>query len=218
MATDDIKYKEVINILKGLPEVNSPENFETELMRKINAGNFEKRLSLWDKIFLPSRLIPSAALAVTTVIILFVMNINSGEIDNPLLIEPRVREDVFANHTESISLENKYSISAPKQDMQDEVKEDRNKERTKSSSPEGFKSGNEISLIREDSNIADLDIDDLLSNRNSTGFLMKKSTTAASFIVKKGLNFRQVNLNEEEKKIVNQLKERIKSLLKSRKK
>jgi len=47
---------------------------------------------------------------------------------------------------------------------------------------------------------------------------MKTSPTAASFIDKKGLNFRQVNLNEKEKMIVNQMKERIQSLLKSAKK
>jgi len=209
MATDDIKYKEVINILKGLPEVNAPGNFETELMRKINTGSFEKRLSLWDKIFLPSRLIPSAALTVTTVIILFVMNIDSEEIENPLIVEPRVREDIFENNTESFSLENKYSAPVPKQSVQDESKAVRDEERSESSSPKEFKSGKGINLTSEDTNIA---------HRNTPGFLMKTSPTAASFIDKKGLNFRQVNLNEKEKMIVNQLKERIKSLLKSAKK
>jgi hypothetical protein len=193
---DDAKYKEVINILKGLPDVNAPKNFETELMRKIKAGNLEEKLSLWDRIFVPSRLIPSAALAITAVIVLFVMNINSGEIDNPLLVEPRIREDVIAN-TDAISLEDKYST--PESDIakksEREVKRD---------------------LVTMDTNIAEFK-DELLSKRNKPGFSMGTSVTEASFIDKKGLNFRQVNLNEEEKVIVNQLKERIESLFKKSK-
>ena len=183
---DDAKYKDVISILKGLPDVNVPKNFETELMRKINAGNLERKLSLWDRIFVPSRLIPSAALAVTAVIILFVMNINSGEIDNPLLVEPRIREDVVAN-TDAISLEKK-SESDAKRD-----------------------------LVTKDTNVPELN-DELLPKRNKTGFSLETSINGASFIDKRGLNFRQVNLNEEEKLMVNRLKERVKSLfIKSKK-
>ena len=215
MSEDDVKYKELINVLKSLPEVNAPKNFETTLMHRINTGNFKAKLSLWDKIFLPSRFIPSAALAVTAVIILFVMNINSGDIDNPLLIEPRIREDIFAN-IERISFEDRYSIPVSKTDGKKKAEEYRNTEKVRSISSEEIKSRKE-NIITDDTNVAELKVDKLQSKRNEAGFSKETSVTAASFIDKRGLNFRQINLNEEEKIIVNRLKERVKSLFKKSK-
>src|SRR3970282_2461977 len=93
---DELRFKNVIDALKGLTEVKAPKNFEADLMRRINSEKFEeKRQSFWEKIFLPSRLVPSAGLAVAAVLLLFVININSDEVENPLLMEPRVREDMI---------------------------------------------------------------------------------------------------------------------------
>jgi hypothetical protein len=213
MSEDDIKYRDVIKMLKGLPGVNAPKNFETMLMSRIKAGKTEAPLSLWERIFLPSRLIPSAALAVTAVIILFVMNINSDEIENPLLVEPRVREDIYAN-TRDISFEDKYSSPVPKTLEKNKANEIKKEEKSKSLFFDEIESDAEKSLITEDTNIIELDIEELLSKRNKAGFSMESSVMAVSFIDKKGLNFKQINLNEEERIALNQLKERMKSLFK----
>ena len=72
---NELKYKDVIDTLKNLQQVKVPKNFETELMRKINSQTSGKEKNFWGRLFIPSRLIPSAGLAVTAVLLLFVLNI-----------------------------------------------------------------------------------------------------------------------------------------------
>ncbi len=54
----------------------------------------EEKKSFWENIFIPSRLIPSLGLLAMAIVIFFVVETNSEEMDDPFLIEPRVREDV----------------------------------------------------------------------------------------------------------------------------
>ena len=98
MENEEKKYEDVIKALKGLKKVNAPENFEADLKRKINSEKFpgKERTSFWQNIFVPGKLIPSLGLVAAAVIIFFVVDTNSEEMDNPFLIEPRVREDVIA--------------------------------------------------------------------------------------------------------------------------
>jgi len=93
---DELKYKDVIDSLKGLQKVNAPSSFETDLMREINSPGTEEKKSFWERFFVPSRLIPSAALAVTAVILLFVLN-TDGDDENPLLVDPKVRADIISS-------------------------------------------------------------------------------------------------------------------------
>ena len=97
---DELKYKDVIDSLKGLKKVSAPANFETNLTRRINSLGPEKKESFWERFFVPSRLIPTAALAVSAVVLLFVFNTNSNN-DDPLLTNPRVRTDIIS--TDDIS-------------------------------------------------------------------------------------------------------------------
>jgi hypothetical protein len=119
LKDDELKYKNVINTLKSLPKVNAPNNFETELMRRINSaplGGVKEKQSFWERLFLPSRLVPAAALAVSAVILLFVLDINSDEIENPLLMEPKIREDVIrAENISDVNLPDEDRISVEKE-------------------------------------------------------------------------------------------------------
>jgi hypothetical protein len=98
MENEEKKYEDVIKALKGLKKVNAPENFEADLKRRINSEKFSEKeqKSFWKNIFVPARLIPSLGLVAAAVIIFFVVDTNSEEMDNPFLIEPRVREDIIA--------------------------------------------------------------------------------------------------------------------------
>src|SRR3989339_883659 len=93
---DELKYKDVIDSLKGLQKVNAPSSFETDLMREINSPGTEEKKNFLERFFVPSRLIPSAALAVTAVILLFVLN-TDGDDENPLLVDPKVRADIISS-------------------------------------------------------------------------------------------------------------------------
>ena len=57
---EDKKYDKIIKTLHGLKKVNAPENFEADLIRKINSGKYiERKTGFWHEILLPSKLIPS---------------------------------------------------------------------------------------------------------------------------------------------------------------
>lgn len=204
---DELKYKDVIDTLKNLQQVKAPKNFEAELMRKINSQTAEKERSFWGKLFIPSRLIPSTGLAVTAVILLFVFNVVGEELEDPLSMEPKVREDVFAAETME-------DISEKKELMQEEAKKDQ-----LSKTEIGRRSGDETLIGRYNDDMA-ADYRDHLADSNliptesgqptASGY-----TTVGYHIEKSGLNFRHVTLSKEERDQLNRLREQFKALIQS---
>jgi hypothetical protein len=93
---DEVRYINIIKLLKQLPKVTAPPNFESDLMRRINSGNFQEnyRSRWWDKLFLPSRLIPAAAFALSILAVFYFLNFNSVDHENPFLVKPKIRETV----------------------------------------------------------------------------------------------------------------------------
>ena len=77
-------YSKMIKDLQNLPKVETPENFEYNLMTRIKNKNFgiieeEKQSFNWIKFLAPS------AIVVTAIILLFVFLPASQQINNPLL-------------------------------------------------------------------------------------------------------------------------------------
>ena len=122
MENDEKKYENVIKALKGLQEVKASANFEADLKRRINSEKFskEEKKSFWQNIFVPVKLIPSLGLVAVAFVIFFMIESRTEEMDNPFLIEPRVREDVFAI-TDFDDVEKKQEdLSKQKSIMKDE--------------------------------------------------------------------------------------------------
>lgn len=94
MNEEDKTYKKLLDDLKNLPKVDAPKNFETELLRKINSSEPEKKESFWDKLLSPGKLAPAAVALASAAIIFFVVDVNSEEMEDPLNIAPRLREDL----------------------------------------------------------------------------------------------------------------------------
>ena len=94
MNEEEKTYKKLLDDLKNLPKVDAPKNFETELLRKINSSEPEKKESFWNKLLSPGKLAPAAVALASAAIIFFVVDINSEEMEDPLNIAPRFREDV----------------------------------------------------------------------------------------------------------------------------
>lgn len=240
MKNDEKNYEDVIKALKGMQKVNAPENFEADLQRKINSEKYakEEKKSFWQNIFVPSRLIPSLGLVATAVVIFFVVDTNSEEMDNPFLIEPRVREDVFVVTDYDEFEAKKEDVSKQKSIKKDEpqkqnesVLEKRRDETTLKSSDDDKAVGRE--KTSEDEGM--LDQTDVLTDEQeitagtfsaveeSTASLQTGSSqpTAVAessleveseqIITKEELNFRQVQLNEEQKKTVDELKMQVQS-------
>jgi hypothetical protein len=93
---DENKHKNISKTLGELQKVSAPPNFEANLMRKIRSGEIEKREKGLHKLFLPNRIVPSLGLIAIAIIIFFVVDVNSEKLENPLLMDPKVREDVVA--------------------------------------------------------------------------------------------------------------------------
>jgi hypothetical protein len=94
MNEEEKTYKKLAEDLKNLPKVEAHKNFETELWRKINSSEENKKLSFWEKLFSPGRLVPAAAVIVSTVIIFFIVNTKSDKIESPLNLGPKLQEDL----------------------------------------------------------------------------------------------------------------------------
>jgi hypothetical protein len=238
MENDDKKYEDVIKALKGLQEVKAPANFETDLQRRINSEKFskEEKKSFWDNIFVPSRLIPSLGLVAVSVVIFFVIDTNSEEVDNPFLIEPRVREDVFvvADYTElekkqeDVSKEKSLKKEEPaveqrRNDIQLKSSEDKMvSAREKSGELEGLV--DEKDAVRNESIVAGAnEVEDSIATINiespqpTVPEEVSTEEVIGQTITKEELNFRQIQLTEEEQKTVDALKSQVQSLEKSNK-
>ena len=202
------QYSEIIKTLKGLQKIKTPANFEADLMRRINSGKFEKEKTFWEKFLFTSSLIPSAALGLAAVIIFFVLNINSAPVENPLLMAPRVREDVVA--TKDVPL-------IPKDAQTDADKEKINKETKSQPEPffkEGTKSYAETHGGAGDSEVSNLGITFTGEDTQST---LPGNTSMVSFgfpISKSGLNFRRNTLTPEERLQIEMMKKRLIEMMK----
>ena len=247
MENEEKKYEDVIKALKGLKKVNAPENFEADLKRRINSEKFseKERKSFWENIFVPARLIPSLGLVAVAVIIFFVVDTNSEEMDNPFLIEPRVREDIIAvTDAEFEGLETKKEEAPKEQSLEKDepVLEKRRDQNELGSSNDEMITGREKS--KEDQvpelsgrqhyatkqNVAEsfevgkyeATIDsDLATASVSPSPLAVDSVRTESELVsgqsisKEELNFRQVQNTVEEQRVLDGLKRQMQSLEKA---
>ena len=215
---DDKKYNDVIKTLNQLHEVKAQADFEAELMRKINSEKYKekKEQSIWSKFFIPSRLVPSAGLAAAAIIVLFVVTLNPEEIEDPLIMEPRVRENIIEviNYNESkLGREDKKDVN--------EAPLEKRTTMTESTVTEEEKSGRrkEGDVLEEsfadDKMIADIDSVPtetiILGTTEPTAVSTEGETEMATglAISKEKLNFRQIQLSEEEQQVVDQLREKV---------
>lgn len=239
MENDEKKYEDVIKTLKGLQEVKAPVNFEANLQRKINSEKFqnEEKKSFWENIFIPTRLIPSLGLIATAILIIFVVETNSEEIDNPFLIQPKLREDL-GKVTDYRSLGNSENEEVKEKTVVKDVPviEERKKENELKASDDKMMISDESSGKMEgmsveknyalDQNAAEsfetvVDSVSVASNivevNAPTAIVKSKIDSTAGQISKDELNFRQIQLTEEQQKVVNELKDQVQSLNKSNK-
>jgi hypothetical protein len=243
MENDEKKYEDVIKALKGLQQVNAPANFEADLQRRISQekSSKEEMKSFWQNIFVPARLIPSLGLVAVAVVMFFVVDTNSEEMDNPFLIEPRVREDVFAV-TEFGEVEKKQEELSKQKSLKKEspIIEQRTNEGQLRSSE--LKSSEDESIAGRDKSKLDNILTDEKDADQNQGFTAGTYSAVESTltvvtespqptvpaetssvlvtgqsITKEELNFRQVQLNAEQQKVVNQLKNQVQSVEKTNK-
>ena len=221
MNEEEKTYKKLLDDLKNLPKVDAPKNFETELLRKINSSELEKKESFWDRILTPGKLAPAAVALASAAIIFFVVDINSEEMEDPLNIAPRLREDL-------VIIESIEEIPVEQLKKSDRVKEEPsilNEGLVETKETETQVLPNVVYEERSEMNSKGVDkslADELISGKlESDSFKSDDSrslggsavpspvTTSAAEISKDNLNFMQRNLSTEEKKEVQQLKMKV---------
>jgi hypothetical protein len=221
MNEEEKTYKKLLDDLKNLPKIDAPKNFETELLRKINSSEPEKKESFWDKLLSPGKLAPAAIALASAAIIFFVVDINSEEMEDPLNIAPRLREDlVVIESIEEIPVEPLKKSARVKEEpkvVNDGLIETKEVE-TQNKPTAGFeersdKKSNAMEQSLADELVSDeSDLDSFKSEETrSLGGSAAPSpvTTSTSEFNKDNLNFMQRNLSTEEKKEVQQLKMKV---------
>ena len=216
---DEKKYEDVIRKLKNLSTVNAPDYFEADLKRRIENEETSGKKSFWDKLILPSRLIPSAGLAAAAMIIFFMITLSPEEMDNPFLIEPKLREDII----EISSVEGYLDKDEVRTDVGSKEKSVENPDagkRTQESVGETKSGRDEPTMMMKKENVAD---DKLIAETDAAetestltdsmqitpATVIPVETASGMAITKQELNFRQVQLNAQEQQVVDELRNKM---------
>ena len=200
----DYEFEGVVKILKELQQVKAPNNFESNLMRRINSGDFhEEKTENWlSVIFAPKKFIPSAALAVIAVLILFVIKPGYNEIENPLNVKPKIRKDIITT-TSQLSDEKKIDKELQKMTGNDKINNSLNQKTEITKSEPQNKNGYNVRKFQVDkpgSSYYAAPEYEVVPASGTPGFY---------WVNKNGLNFRQVNLTRNERMELNRLKENL---------
>jgi hypothetical protein len=172
-------------------------------------------------------------LVTAVIVIFFVVDSNSEDMDNPFLIEPRVREDVVAvtdyDEFEAKQEELSKQKSLKKDEPVLEKRRDKNEVKTsddkmvtgreKSNETQGL---SDQSKVEKDQSITtgafsasvettEINVTQSPEPNVSEGGAASEIVTGQS-ITKEELNFRQIQLSEEEQKVVDQLRTQNQSL------
>lgn len=86
-------FQETINLLKGLSRVKAPDNFEYKLMVKIENEDFSIQSEELKRSRFTWVLPPAAAVALTAIVLIFVLTDQAIETDNPLISLPTLRTE-----------------------------------------------------------------------------------------------------------------------------
>ncbi|MCZ7601765.1 MAG: hypothetical protein C4543_06910 [Ignavibacteriales bacterium] len=109
-SNEEEKFTKLINDLKNLPKEKADDNFEYNLMVKIQNKNFE--LSQPEKRFyFGKQFVPAAALIFSTILLFFVISDSEVNLENPFQATPPVRANYSIAKTDTIVLSNPETIS-----------------------------------------------------------------------------------------------------------
>ena len=196
---DDNKYEKVTKLLKELPKIDAPSNFETELSRRIKQGEQEKEKQSWfDKIFLP-KLIPSAALALTAVIIILLLQPQVDETGKHIQISPQLYEEKIETKSESKEEVQKGKVSATDRQKMNSAPPEviSNEAKKEGESSIDVLIPNEISTDEEQA------VQDKMEAKTSRGKSDQKAITGGE------QNFNALRTDEKDRKPIEMLKEKI---------
>jgi hypothetical protein len=189
--------EEISRMLKELPKINAPINFETELSKRINLDHTKIKKENWfDKIFSP-KMVPSAALVVTTVIIILVLRNGSTQVEDPFQILPKLRID-------KISMLYQTDVGT----KEEVVGINERQTRTKKSNAAKDTEPDEGDVYRTDSNSA-VTVSYMHTSDQQISVTPLNYPIDHAIIEAGGLNYKIVRLNDEERRQIELLREKM---------
>jgi hypothetical protein len=215
MIDDEKKYENLLNDLKNLPKVNAPQNFEANILRKVRLEEQREKDSFWKNIFTPGKLVPAAVAITSAVIIFLIIDLKPERIEDPLNLQPRLREDIV--NVQSIDEFAVLTEEKPEQNKSAKLKNELNKSEYQRKTMD---SENKLSLSKESEGFKDKAVEsklraESLSTNSSVsvvgGISSAQENDAVSEPKKENFNFMQINLSPKEKKEVERLKEQLKA-------
>jgi hypothetical protein len=196
---DDNKYEKITKLLKELPKIDAPSNFETELSRRVKQGEQEKQKESWfEKIFLP-KLIPSASLVLTAVIIILLLQPQVDETGKHIQVSPQLYE-------EKIDKENETKKEIQKGKVSTTDRQKMNSAPPKVISNEAKKEGEssiDVLIPNEIATDEEQAVQDKMEAKTSRGKSDQRTITGGE------QNFNSLRTDEKDHKPIEMLKEKI---------
>lgn len=214
MIDDEKKYENLLNDLKNLPKVDAPQNFEANILRKVRLEEQREKESFWKNIFTPGKIVPAAVAIASAVIIFLIIDLKPERIEDPLNLQPRLREDIV--NVQSLDEFAVLTEEKPEQNKSAKLKNELNKS---GNHRKAVDSENEISLSKKRDGVKDKAVEPTLRaeslSTNSPvsvvgGVSSAQENDAVSEQKKENFNFMQINLSPKEKREVERLKEQLK--------
>lgn len=204
-GNDENRFKRLTEDLKNLKKIDAPVGFEEKLWDRIKSDSEIQKKSYWNSF--ATKLIPAAAVAATAVILFMIIDNNASEYQDPFLIEPKERTDIISVSAEDLNLM-ESEPEMPKEQVQEKsTVRFRKKE---APAPEVFSSESQISGRRDTFKDGDSVTPETADLSVETGEIVgNEGLISPSAGMKQELNFRQVQLSDEEQKEVIQLKNKI---------
>jgi hypothetical protein len=223
---DENKYKNVIDDLKNLKKLEAPVGFESKLWNRINSSESTEVNSVWAKLTL--KLAPAVALAASVVILFTIIDNNATEYQDPFMIEPEERTDLITFSTDGINLHKSESDSKSIPELEQPKEQAQEKSTVKFRKKEVADS-KELSVGRQIEGRSEAFSDEDSVEPELSAFAISDTTDkligneemvapAVSVPMQQNLNFRQIQLSEEEQREVIELKSKTLGSEKSRQK
>ncbi len=201
---NDDESKKIIELLKSLKKIEVPSNFDEKLFAKINPYEHKTKESFWEKIFsLPLVYTSSAAIVVASIILIVVL-INPNNNYNPFYELPKERENFVFTSTqqfeELLNDEFKDYSNSKNYDIESDISIHNNEKQLKKSMDIDLEK-NDVNRSTKENEQTNKSIDDK-QNETSYEVILSESSTNQ----KKFLNFTAVSLTQEEKMVIDSLK------------
>jgi hypothetical protein len=198
---DDKKYKKLVDDLKSLKKIDAPFGIEQKIWNKINSSDKTEIKSVWSR--LSSRMVPAVAVLATAVLLFVVIENNAYEYQDPFSVEPEQRPDLIEFSTQEQNLIESDKLPETKSMQPEKPREEKPSvvfRKKEAPAPEALSLENQIAgrsetIVEDDS----LSPETTAVTASEVDVVAGQDENLPSAEMKQGLNFRQVQLSEQEK-------------------